>query len=127
MKLRLHRWVENVRVAARGLLMIARLIKYIATIGVNINAFGRKLTPFSAIQLSRFLHKMSRFFGVFRVGGKCALCALFSVKLNSDDSATSVQTSAKLIHTAKFSNVVCCACLLSCDLYSGLRTFVELR
>ena len=34
-------------------------------IGVNITAFGRKLTLFSAIPLSRFSLKMSRFFAFF--------------------------------------------------------------
>ena len=37
-------------------------------IGVNSSAFGRKLTLFSAIPLSRFSLKMSRFLGVFPVG-----------------------------------------------------------
>ena len=46
-------------------------------IGVNSTAFGRKLMLFRAIPLSRFSLKMSRFFGVFRVG-KNALYALFS-------------------------------------------------
>ena len=44
-------------------------------IGVNITAFGRKLTLFRAIPLSRFSLKMSRF---LRVSSwkKCTLCAL---------------------------------------------------
>ena len=36
-------------------------------IGVNITAFGRKLTLFSAIPLSRFSLKMSRFFACFEL------------------------------------------------------------
>ena len=42
-------------------------------IGVNI---GRKLTLFSAIPLSRFSLKMSRFFLRISSWKKCALCAL---------------------------------------------------
>ena len=71
-------------------------------IGVSITAFERKLTLFfSAIPFSRFSLKMSRFFADFESGKKCALCALLSVKWNSDDSATSLQCSAKLIRSAK--------------------------
>ena len=36
-------------------------------IGVNITAFGRKLTLFTAIPLSRFSLKMSRFFACFEL------------------------------------------------------------
>ena len=39
----------------------------IGFIGVDSTAFGRKLTLYSAIPLSRFSLKMSRFFGVFQV------------------------------------------------------------
>ena len=56
---------------------------------------------FSAIPLSRFSLKMSRFFLGISSLKKCTLCALLSVKWNSDDSATSFQCSAKLIRSAK--------------------------
>ena len=45
-------------------------------IGVNITAFGRKLTLFSAIPLSRFSLKTSRFFLRVSSWKKCTLCAL---------------------------------------------------
>ena len=71
-------------------------------IDVNITAFGRKLTLlFSAIPLSAFHLKCPAFLLRILSWEKCALCALLSVKWNSDDSATSVQSSAKLIRSAK--------------------------
>ena len=70
--------------------------------GVNTTAFGRKLTLFSAITLSRFSLKMSRFFLGISSWKKCTLSALISVKWNSDESATSFPCSAKLTRSAKF-------------------------
>ena len=54
------------------------------SIGVNINAVRLKLTLFSAIPLSLFSLKMSRFFAYYNFE-KCALCAVLSIKWNSDD------------------------------------------
>ena len=68
-------------------------------IGVNATAFGRKLTLFSAIALSRFSLKMSRFFAHFELGKKRSRCALLSVKWNSDESATSFHCSSKLMRS----------------------------
>ena len=77
-----------------------------AIIGVNITAFGRKLT-LSAIPLSRFSLKCPAYFAYFEF----EKCALLSVKWNSDDSATTFQYSAKLIRSAKL--CVFCLFLLS--------------
>ena len=65
-------------------------------IGVNITAFGRKLTLFSTIPLSRFSLKMSRFFAYFELERMRSMRS-FSFKWNSDDSATSFQCSTKLV------------------------------
>ena len=62
---------------------------------------------FSVIPLFHFSIKMSRFFFGSSSWKKCTLCALLSVKWNSDDSATSFQCSAKLIRSAKLYNYVC--------------------
>ena len=51
--------------------------------------------------------KCPAFFLVFPVGKKCNLCALVSVKWNSDDSATIFPCSAKLIRSAKLKKYVC--------------------
>ena len=83
---------------------------HVVVIGVSITAFGLKLTLISAILLSRFSLNMSRFFAYLELE-KCALCALLSVKLNSNDSATSIQCSTKLIRSAKLSDCVSFACL----------------
>ena len=75
---------------------------HITHICVNITAFGRKLTLFSAIPLSRFSLKMFRIFCVLGIlRKKSALCALLSVKWTSDDLATSFHCSAKIIRSAK--------------------------
>ena len=63
---------------------------------------------FSAIPLSRFSLKMYRFFLHIWSWKKCALCTLLSVKSNSDDSATSFLSWAKLIRSAKLLNCVFC-------------------
>ena len=76
---------------------------------------------FSAIPLSRFSLKKSRFFWRISSWKNCNLCALFSVKWNLDDSATSFPCSAKQIPTSNLENVVCFACLLSCDLVRTAR------
>ena len=113
-------------------MVVGCIMNYVVCIGVNIlvniTAFWRKFTLFSAIPLSHFSLKMSRLFCIFRVG-KNALyatesvkrpersngldtalyktipllsqCTLFSVKWSSDDSATSFQCSAKQIRSAK--------------------------
>ena len=57
-----------------------------SSIDGNITAFGRKLTLYSAIPLSRFSLKMCRFFGVFRVG-KNALYALCSASTRQPASS----------------------------------------
>ena len=68
---------------------------------LKINLLTYLLTLLSAIPLSRFSLKMSRLFLRISSWKKCALCALFSVKWNSDDSATNFQCSAKLIRFAE--------------------------
>ena len=54
---------------------------YVSTLGPT--AFGRKLTHF--YRHPAFHLKCPAFFCVFQVGKKCALCALPSVKWNSDN------------------------------------------
>ena len=80
--------------------------------GVNSTAFGRKLTLFSAIPLSRLSLKMSHFFAYFELEKMRSRCALFSVKWNSDDSATSFHCSTKLIRSYICKSVkLCVFCL----------------
>ena len=68
----------------------------------HITTFGRKLTLFSAIPLSRFSLQMSRFFCVFRAG-KNALYALCSASNGTQTTGQpcSFQCSAMLIPSAK--------------------------
>ena len=83
---------------------------HIICIGVNTTAFGRKLTLFSTIPLSRFSLKMSRFFlGISRWKKMHSIRSVQRQMLThySDDSATAFQYSAKLIRSAKLSNSVC--------------------
>ena len=66
---------------------------YHEVIGVNITAFGRKLK----LRFLAFHLKCPAFFADLEL----EKCALFSVKWNLDDSATSFLCSAKLIRSAK--------------------------
>ena len=83
-----------------GVGIIFRMVSTLPLSGVNSRFF-------STIPLSRFSLKMSRFFLGISSWEKYTLCALLSVKWNSDDSATTFQCSAKLIRSAKLKNGVC--------------------
>ena len=76
-------------------------------------------TPYQWRRVGRYVLAPSRFpafhlkctaFLAYFELKKCTVCALFSVKWYSDDSATSFPCSAKLIPSSNLSNIVCFAC-----------------
>ena len=90
--------------AEKTLIFIFTNVSVTYSIGVNITAFGRKLTLLAPSRFPAFLLKCPTFFAYLELE-KCALCARLRVKWNSDDSATSLQCSAKLIRYAKSTTV----------------------
>ena len=70
--------------------------------GVNITAFGRKLTLFSAIPLSRFSLKMSRFFAYFKLE-KNALYARCSASCGTQTTRQPANSLCKIFKLRCFS------------------------